>query len=548
MDKESLTKLVIFVLLLILLLFVATFNLATNKEVVVYVRSDKLVYAPSSLAIINLTLLSSSSSDNFYVETYVNQKSLTSFNLRIENYKGIKLLNVSLPNKEGEVVVSFVVKNFMFIVKRKDVKILVADSKDRKPLILLLVWHEHQAPNVLPDGKYFGEWAFYHTFSNELAPTFNGGPYMYHAYELIEHKGIKVIEHLSPSLLYQWNSSLVNGYTLENGVYVPPNSSELEKVRWTLNTFKLLAKEGRVEVLTSVFAHTITGFLLDNYNMSDVINNELKIGKTVTESIIGVVPTGVWTPEMAFSMKNVNVYNSNNLYYTFLDSKYHFLGSRGNKSSIYEPYILKDEDGKQIVVFFRDQEVSDQIGFQNNFLSKEDADSFARNLVIKILEKAWLSNETYTSYRVFIIALDGENWMIFSKTPSNAALFLDYFYGYLEQAQEDKVLMTCTAKEALTFLKPTRVLYFIPTNSWLGSFDKWTTEKAQTSQWKQVELLYKKLEAYKQVHGEDDNFKRAMFAFYNALDSDYWWAEFYSPQVISSWLSYAQSCLSETKG
>jgi alpha-amylase/alpha-mannosidase (GH57 family) len=147
------------------------------------------------------------------------------------------------------------------------------------------------------------------------------------------------------------------------------------------------------------------------------------------------------------------------------------------------------------VVFFRDQEVSDQIGFQNNFLSKEDADSFARDLVIKILEKAWLSNETYKSYRVFTIALDGENWMIFSKTPPNAALFLDYFYGYLEQAQRDKALMTCTAKEALTFLKPTRVLYFVPTNSWLGSFDKWTTEKAQTSQWKQVELLYRKLEA-----------------------------------------------------
>jgi Alpha-amylase/alpha-mannosidase len=116
------------------------------------------------------------------------------------------------------------------------------------------------------------------------------------------------------------------------------------------------------------------------------------------------------------------------------------------------PYVLRDKDGRQIVVFFRDQEVSDQIGFQNNFLSKEDADSFARDLVIKILEKAWLSNETYKSYRVFTIALDGENWMIFSKTPPNAALFLDYFYGYLEQAQRDKALMTCTAKEALTFL------------------------------------------------------------------------------------------------
>jgi alpha-amylase/alpha-mannosidase (GH57 family) len=548
MSKESLTKLVIFILLLILLLFVATFNLATNKEVVVYVYSDKLVYAPSSLAFVNLTLLSSLSSDNFYVEAYVDQKLITSFNLRIENYKGTKLLNFSLPNKEGEVVVSFVVKNFVFVLKRKDVKILVANSKDRKPLILLLVWHEHQAPNILPNGKYFGEWAFYHIFSSELSPTFDGGPYMYHAYELIKHKEIKVIEHLSPSLLYQWNSSLANGYTLENDAYVSPNSSKIEKVKWTLDTFKLLAKEGRVEVLTSVFAHTIIGFLLDNYNMSDVIDNELKIGKNITESTIGIVPTGVWTPEMAFSMKNINIYNSNNLYYTFLDSKYHFLKAEGNKSSIYEPYVLRDKDGRQIVVFFRDQEVSDQIGFQNNFLSKEDADSFARDLVIKILEKAWLSNETYKSYRVFTIALDGENWMIFSKTPPNAALFLDYFYGYLEQAQRDKALMTCTAKEALTFLKPTRVLYFVPTNSWLGSFDKWTTEKAQTSQWKQVELLYKKLEAYKQVHGEDYNFKRAMFAFYNALDSDYWWAEFYSPQVIDSWLSYAKLCLNETKG
>jgi len=483
MNKLNSIKLIVLALLFALLFLVVVFNLATNKEIAIQVYSDKLVYAPSSLAIINFTLLDSSSSDNFYVESYVNQNLTTSFNLRIENYKGSKLLNFSLPNREGEVLVSFVVKNFMFIIKRKDIKILVADSKDRKPLILLLVWHEHQAPNVLPDGKYFGEWAFYHTFSNELSPTFNGGPYMYHAYELIKHKEIKAIEHLSPSLLYQWNSSLTRGYALENGAYVPPNSSELEKVRWTLSTFKLLAKEGRAEVLTSVFAHTITGFLLDHYNMSDVVSNELKIGKNITENVIGVVPTGVWTPEMAFSMKNINIYNSNALYYTFLDSKYHFQEAKGNKSNIYEPYILRDEDGRQIVVFFRDQEVSDQIGFQNNFISKEDADSFARDLVIKILEKAWLNNDTYKSYRVFTIALDGENWMIFSKTPSNAALFLDYFYSYLEEAQRDKALMTCTAKEALSFVKPTKVLYFVPTTSWLDSFDKWTTEKAQSNQW-----------------------------------------------------------------
>ncbi|MEM3258383.1 MAG: hypothetical protein QW768_04845, partial [Thermoproteota archaeon] len=412
MNKGNFVKLVAFILLSALLLFVIAFNLFSNKEIVVYINSDKLVYAPSSFAIMNFTLLSSSVSSNFFVETYLNQNFLTSFHLKVENHKGTKLLNFSLPSKEGEVTISFVVKDFIFVVKRKDAKILIADSKDRKPLLLLIVWHEHQAPNVLPDGKYFGEWAFYHTFSSELSPTFDGGPYMYHAYELIKHKGIKVVEHLSPSLLFQWNSSLVSGYTLENGTYVPPNSSKLEKVRWTLNTFKLLAKEGRVEVPTSVFAHTITGFLLDKYNMSDVVNNELKIGKNITEKIINVVPTGAWTPEMAFSMKNINIYNSNNIYYTFLDSRYHFLEAKGNKSSIYEPYILRDENGKQIIVFFRDQEISDQIGFQNNFLSKEDADSFARDLVIEILEKAWLNNETYKSYRVLTIALDGENWMI----------------------------------------------------------------------------------------------------------------------------------------
>jgi len=60
--------------------------------------------------------------------------------------------------------------------------------------------------------------------------------------------------------------------------------------------------------------------------------------------------------------------------------------------------------------------------------------------------------------------------------------------------------------------------------------------------------LYKNIEAYKQRHGEDENFKNAMFALYNALDSDYWWAEFYSPKVIDSWLNYAQLCLNETRG
>ncbi len=389
-----------------------------------------------------------------------------------------------------------------------------------KRIRLALVYHMHQPPWYLPNGAYYMDWAFRYVSDNLLSPFFDGGPYLFHARLNEKYSNVKVNMNLSPSLLHQWIDAVERGYTLVDGHAYGRDSLQVKRVEEALNLFKSQAKRGQIEVLTSLYAHTIAGYLVATHGMMDVVDEEVKAGIDVTKNIMGIDPIGVWTPEMAWDMSLLGIYAAAGLRYTVLCGRNHFPGSVGDKGSIYEPY-----DVGGFTVFFRDQRLSDVLAFENNLFDERHADRVARRI---LMEAARADGED----PMVVIALDGENFMAMSKTPGLVAVEMNALYDYVDLLQRDGVLSTIRLSEAGS---AKRRLTFIPTTSWLGGFSKWRGERPEHERY-----WVKAIDSYRSILGAETALGRrletARYALWHAVDSDFWWSEFWSEYLIDEWL------------
>ncbi len=432
--------------------------------------------------------------------------------------------------------------------------------------IILFVWHNHQAPNYYPDGEFFSRWHIDHFFNDHLQPYFSldqvynesiysdMGTYYLHYYLLTKYPHVKANLHFSPSLIYQLYLNATHGFYIfdvKTSTFRKVNpGSPLANVIWDFfKGLKKLQEEGRVYVMTSVFAHTIMGYYIDRYDVDKLLRYDMELGinwtrKTITDT------DAFWTPEMAWSDKLIPLYIGDGIKYTVLDGTHHFPGSSGDKGTIFEPYIVKDSEGRELIVFFRDQVVSDRdIGFTNqDWDDPRNADRDARQLYYNIYNIHSFKNYQYPPIEV--IAADGENWMLFAPSTANGALFLDRLYRYMDKLTVEGVMRSGTFKDAVQAHPPQRVLNSIPSTSWLGGWGKWTTERGEEHRtaWSKMDEAMAKYKAYLYYRGintydsfiETVNsvqyFNNSVIDLIHAMDSDFWWAEFFSMTYIDRWL------------
>ncbi|ADI32150.1 glycoside hydrolase family 57 protein [Staphylothermus hellenicus] len=431
-----------------------------------------------------------------------------------------------------------------------------------KPPMILFVWHNHQAPNYWPDGTFFANWHIDHFFKDSLTPYFkidntypDMGTYYLHYYLLKKYPNIKVNLHYSPSLLYQLYIAANKGFTIYDPNTgstrkIPPNSSLAQAIKDFFKGLKQLHDEGRAYLLTTEFAHTIAGYIMEKLNIPYLLKYDIWLGKEWTKKVLGVDTDAIWTAEMAWSDKLVPIYLDLGIKYTVLDGTYHFPGARGDKGTIFEPYIIKDNEGRELIVFFRDQEVSDgYIGFTNNdWGDARTADRDARALYYHIYNKHSFKNYKYPPIEV--IAADGENWILFAPSHANGALFLDRIYKYVSRLTDQGIMNTGTFSDAVKVHPPERVLTSITWTSWLGGWGKWTTEQGakHKEEWEKLYerigkykayMYYKNIDSYNKFIDEikkNPKFNESVIDLIHAIDSDFWWSEFFSPGVIDAWL------------
>lgn len=412
------------------------------------------------------------------------------------------------------------------------VDVLVLDESN-DPAGFVTVFHNHQPVGKLPSGLYRRYWHILHVVKDEVGIAGAAGVYRFHLLEHMRHPRVRVGEHLSPSLLAGWAKLVDDGYVFtEDGELLSGNV--VKAVDEVLKGFSSLAVEGVIEVLTSPWAHPIQGFIIRRFGMADVVEEELAMGLRITREVMRVSPSGVWTPEMSFVNELADIYSSLGFRYTVLDAHHHMPSG----ASMHKAYILRNIG--EISLLFRDPDLSNALSFNNNHDTVEGAVRAVYDMLLRALDTAISSG---VEKPIIIAALDGENWILFSKYPRNAAAMLDAYYTFLERMQDAGIVETMLPMDAAATAE--EVIGSVRETSWLGGYRKWCGEiEGQCELWSRVGDVYRALRAAEASRMlSEKRLKAARVGLHHALDSDYWWAEFWDPDYVRKWLDFVLNLL-----
>lgn len=304
--------------------------------------------------------------------------------------------------------------------------------------------------------------------------------------------------------------------------------------------YRALLERGQIELSMSPYGHPIVPLMLDFNSLHESMPQapmpkspqypggeqrarwHLAKGQEVFKQYFGQAPKGVWLSEGALSSKSVKLLDDYNFQWTAsgegvwrhsceaseLDS--HQINS---KTALYSPL---QHQGAKAKVFFRDDGLSDLIGFQYKDWRAEDA---ALNFAHHLTNIADFLGEEADEHVVSVI-LDGENaWEYY---PDNASHFLMEFYKVL--SAHSRVEMT-TFSNALESGCKVLDLPSLKAGSWVyGSFSTWMGDPDKNLAW---DLLVAVKQAVDRVLSSKDLLPEQQAAIIDQLaiceGSDWFW-------------------------
>ena len=395
-----------------------------------------------------------------------------------------------------------------------NVPLVVLNTEGRAPLTLAMVFHMHQPIYLNLQGEFEQPWVQVHTGGDF---EYNGtwyGAYQWHVLMLEDHPGIRVTYNLQPSLLYQWNDSLLD--FKYNGSFPSeeaPLSHDLTAINETVDGYRSLASSGQIEILTSPFYHPLSAILVKLGWSSDLLA-QIELGKNYTDSYMGVNATGMWTPEMGFTMGMVPIMQQGGIQYTVLDQANHFVGAQGPdaNSSIYQPFELDGANESHIIVFFRDTDISNELTSTWNSIPNPKV---AASEFIAAVANVYRSSPG----GVLTLASDGENPLLSDGVIS--ALDWNAIFGAVAS---QSWLQTSTLGSIVSSRPVTANLTSVPDGSWSGGFGLWIGAQPKTAIWQAIEKDRAILVNLTARYGADNpEIKKLWNYLYVAEGSDWEW-------------------------
>ncbi|HDD56725.1 MAG TPA: hypothetical protein ENG18_01740, partial [Nitrososphaeria archaeon] len=359
--------------------------------------------------------------------------------------------------------------------------ILVVKPRGER-LRLVLVWHLHQPIYLNSSGEFESLKPLQHLTSDFEHDHERIGVYLLHLKALEKVKGVKATFNVQPCLVYQWLA-----YLKRYG-----NDDLSRAVTEMINGLRKLSREGRIQLLTSPIYHPLPAILID-MGWRDDLEAQIRMGKRFLEEVFKQSIDGLWIPEMAFNKELVDIMSETGLKMTILDGR-EFIGDvrleSGNSPTLYSPYIIRSENGKEIRVLFRDSRISDMIGFQSS--STTDPEKSVRKLLYELF-KVYRENPR----GVVAIALDGDNPFILGSV--EARYLLEKMYEAF--AEQRDWIETITLEEAVRDAR--EVITDIGEGSWAGGFDTWMKGAVKEEMWNKLKKVRKLLVEYtRSIGGE----------------------------------------------
>ncbi len=264
--------------------------------------------------------------------------------------------------------------------------------------------------------------------------------------------------------------------------------------------YRKLAESGQIELSMTPYGHPIIPLLNNMDNMlcaqpdaprPDCKNYpggeqrsrwHIQHGIECFEKHFGFRPKGIWLSEGAISEDAVTLVEEFGFKWTasgegvWRNSMHlsdHDPEKVHSKRALFHPYLLNDHKTK---LFFRDDGLSDMIGFEYSKINSVDA---ANDLVQNLVNIADFLGKSADKHVVSVI-MDGENaWEYY---PHNGYYFLDHLYKTLS---EHKLVRATTFSK----IKKTKKhkLEKLCAGSWVyGSFSTWIGEPDKNRAWERL--------------------------------------------------------------
>ncbi|CAN8140708.1 Glycoside hydrolase family 57 N-terminal domain-containing protein [uncultured Thiomicrorhabdus sp.] len=320
-----------------------------------------------------------------------------------------------------------------------------------------------------------------------------------------------------------------------------------EAVGGIIPRYKALQDSGQIEISMTPYGHPIVPLLLDFQSLHEAMPHapmpsydqypgglerahwHMKKGIQVTEHYFGKKPKGVWLSEGAVSDAAIDFLDQYDIAWSASGEgvwrhsceKSHIdQHDLNSKRALYRPMR---PTGNKCSLFFRDDGLSDLIGFQYKDWRAEDAVNDFANHLTNIANFVCKDGEQH----VVIVILDGENaWEYY---PDNAYHFLMALYSKL--SDHPRVELSTFSEVLQQGVKP-RDLPSIQAGSWVyGSFSTWMGEPDKNKGW---DLLVEAKQAYDKKVADGDmtavQQKQATEQLAICEGSDwFWWFGGYNP-------------------
>jgi len=302
-----------------------------------------------------------------------------------------------------------------------------------------------------------------------------------------------------------------------------------------------LAAQGKIEISTTPYAHPILPLMLDFRTARETVpdakiplspypggreraQEHISRAQAAHQACFGQPAIGCWPAEGAVSTASLGLLGQAGLQWCATGEAvlHHSLGynlRERQPDALYHPWRVGSGDNA-IACFFRDDVLSDKIGFEYSKWGTGDAVANLINELLGVRHRA-----QGTTHPVVLIAMDGENaWEHYDH---NGIPFLKQMY---QAVAEHPDLQMTTFADYMAETKKLPVLPRLVSGSWVyGNLSTWIGDDAKTLGW---ELLIAAKQAVDLAWGALSSTKKKQVSEQLAIceGSDWcWWFGDYNP-------------------
>jgi alpha-amylase/alpha-mannosidase (GH57 family) len=334
-----------------------------------------------------------------------------------------------------------------------------------------------------------------------------------------------------------------SGYTLHERIEVLEIIGE--QLANVLLRYKVLARKEQIELSVSPYAHPIMPLLLDLNSTYEAMPEapmpeldaypggearvrwHLEKGVEVFKRFFGFTPKGCWPSEGSISKATLNILS---------DFGFDWVASGGSvlhnslnladkdfQGAVHHPFKLKDSE---IVCFFRNDGLSDLIGFE---YSNWHADDAVADLIHHLEHIA----EHEPGNSVVSIIMDGENaWEYF---PENGYHFLSALYQRLASHPDIELTTFSDCLKNKADIKP---LAHLIAGSWVyGTFSTWIGDADKNRGWDMlgdVKKVFDKVIAAGGLSEEQVRAAELQLAVCEGSDWFWWFGDYNPGEAVSN--------------